>query len=694
MMATNNILVIWNNHPCAKTLSKRPGICSVTSHVEFEERFKSNGSYAGIVQLVELQWGKDASKTGRLTYLHGIEFAKHTLRAKYKTKLPILFVSFLPLPQILRSRNDPSIRDPQKEIVTAVGHDFLRLPADPAEWIKKLQKIKPLTDLQLADIITNFCNVSGLVDEVIHRIQGTLRRLLGEKPAQLDQLMEQELKKGLLEIAGILPSGSLNQGRMDSVIDRFWKECIKAQKLSDAINFISRVGEELKSEIEGETIDRNDVRMSESKRSPWRVLVLDDEPASNNVKMIADSLGKKGVETNLVNHIRQAEEVLEADNNNQIVVAVADYRLNEETEGIRRHQPKQGYDFLYDISRKDRMTSLVALSGMSRRFLLESFQKYNTRVAVYSKNDLQNQEAINLFVDSIIDLGNETYEALCSLPSSAAGWKALKPFYIAYRNSRRYAECEGEISHQAKQYVLIIESILKGRDTELIQNPPLPKLGNLRARMEGKDPFGEADMKVFMAKLTARRIALWLYYCEGFNSLRIFSALTGTLDVENLLREVREKVENNAKNLINTNLALLLEEFPRAILIEEKRWFKYDMGVDIYNLNELLSQVGYHIEVGLEKWSKSNPSLVRTLRNEIDLINESGKLTIPSFDEGKRVLRKISELLSSEEEKDDFSKILRAIANRISADKYSSAFLEEFEDYTQKLLKEVLKKQV
>jgi len=683
------ILVACNEGNFAQALREKCDFTAVvTSEIELEDKITSQ-DYHGIVLLVELTW--DKHKCGDM---YGIEHAKRTLRAKHKIKLPILFVSFLSLPHILRSPKDPKTRDPHKEIVTAVGHDFLRLPSDPEEWREKLKSIGSLTDLQLTDILTNFCNVRGLIDEAIHRIQGALRQALNYPTDTLQKLMEEELNKGFVEIATLLPTGFLNQKRIESLIDRFRNECVKGNKFSDVINFVGRVGEELKSEVPDETTDMKEVAKPVSELLPWRVLLLDDEPDSNNVKMIKDTLYKKGVETILVSHINEAERAIEDDSSNKIVVTIADYRLNEQVDGIRRHQPKQGYDFLYDVSRKDRLTSLVALSGMSRRFLLESFQKYNTRVAVYSKNDLQNQQAINLFVDSIFDLGNETYEALCSLPSSAAGWKALKPFYIAYRNSPLYGEWEREVSHRARQYVLIVESILKGKDPELIQNPPLPELRNLRARMERKDPFNKEDMKIFLDKLTARRIALWLYYCEGFNSLRIFGAFTGTIDIENLLREDRDRVENNAKNLINTNLALLLEEFPRAILIEEKRWFKYDMGVDIYNLNELLSQVGYHIEVGLEKWLKSNAGFLGTLRNKIDLINENGKLTIPSFDEGKRVLRKISELLSSEEEKDDFSNILRAIADCIKADRYSSAFLEDFEEYVQNLLKAVLKKQV
>lgn len=685
MVKKQNIYVIWNNDAYAEILKKNESITLVTNSTELNNVFTSRNDFSGIVILGELRWGEAINSGYRLSEMQGIEFTKRIIRAKLKIKLPILFVSFLPLSRILRTSKDTNIRDPQREILTSVGHDFLQLPSTPEQWLQKLGSMNPLTDLQLADIITNFCNIRGLIDEVIHRIQGSFRQFINS-PKDVDwNNIKGKLRHGLLEIAAILPTGSLNAQKINDILDRFKQECEAPNKTAETINFVQRIGEELKSLINDENLGVGETKPTSKEKMPWRVLLLDDEPESNNIKLIKDTLTQRGVETVLISHIDKAEKAIEDDKNNEIVVAIADYRLNEDVNGIRRHQPKQGYDFLFDVSKKDRLTSLIALSGLSRRFLLESFRKYNTRVAVYSKNDLQTQEAINLFIDSVVELGNETYEALCSLPSSAAGWKALKPFYIAYRNSHSYSKWEREISYQAKQYVMIIESILKGGNQELIQNPPLPKIGNLRARI--KDPSNEKAIKVFLAKLTARRIALWLNYCEGFNAVGIFGALTGTLDVSNLKQEKgNSKIENNAKNLINTNLALLLEEFPHGILVEEKRWFKYDMGIDIYNLQELLSQVSYHIQLGIEVLLKSNQKMLKELGTKTDAIDNNGHCTIVSFEEAKRILKMISELNLDNAQKDAFNSALSDIIKHISADKYADPFLESFKSYVRDVL--------
>ncbi|MEK6288722.1 MAG: hypothetical protein AABO57_23645 [Acidobacteriota bacterium] len=695
-MTTSKYLVLWNSGDFADRLRKVFGRENVlTSTAEMAAAINQTG-VAGVIVLGELNWDRH-----RPSDLYGIEYAKRSLRAEYKIRHPILFVSFLDLSEI--------VRDPKREIVVAVGHDFLRLPSYPAQWQEKIDNMLPLTDLQFTDVFNNLCNLRGLIDETIHRVQGVFRTLLSKPNPDSTTLsaMRDHLESGLKKIVSLLGDAKDAKSRGQEVIQRFEKEILDQEAFGDSLDFLSRIGEELKSllpEAEG-TGERADGETAAQPNTPWKVLLVDDEP--DGLNLILGAFGRKGIDYVVAKSVNEAERIIEQDINNQIVVVVCDYRLYEVRGGILRQQSKQGYDLLFDLSRGDRFTRLIALSGLSRRFLLESFQKYHARVAIYSKNDLRSTGATNIFVDNILDTGSEVWEALCSQPEGG-DWEHLRPFYVAHRESHDYASAEEKISQRALRYVSQIDSILSCSDPELLLNPSLPQLKDLQAKMVSKDPRNPRHLEVFRTKLVARRIALWLSFVKGFSAVRIYAALSGALDlavplgqISNELRRngnpkefdansiesrSREKLENKAKTLINTNLALALSELPSGILVEEKRWFEHDIGISIYAVQELLSQIAYHIQVGLEYWLEENPNLVERLPGLGEIFGRTGHLTIGSFSNAKRTLLLINNAISGKDDRKRFGQLLHEIETVIRTDKYCVPYLEGFSKYTQRLV--------
>jgi len=660
-------LLLWNDNPFAKLLQNHFGTENVvTSAPALEDKIWALSGYQGIILLAELNW------TGhKLQELHGIELAKTTLRINHKLRCPILFVSFLDLKEILQN--------PKNKIVAAIGHDFTRLPSSPDQWQESISSMEPLTDLQFIDVVNNFCDLKGLVGEIIHRMQGEFKKPIPHTNEELPAVLKNKFEGGLQEISNLLGTHAAHHFKIQDLIRRFQADIIDQKKIRNAPDFIGEVKAELQALVAEEGENENSAEAAPDPAVPWQVLILDDEP--EGLKSILDAMVKRGITPVVVRHVAEAEQKIEEDVYNKIVVAISDYRLLEHVDGIQKLQRKQGYDFLFDLSKQDRFISLVALSGMGRRFLLESFQKYNTRVAVFSKNDLSTPAAANLFADRIYEIGTEVYASLCSQPQGAA-WQELKKFYMAHRQSHDYAANEIEISRRARSYAMRIEALLRADNEELLQHPALPILEALQAKMNRKAPSNPNAMKQFYNKLTARRIALWLYLVRGFDALKIYHALNGRFNISNSSEEEKQKSENNAKALLYTNLVLSFSDFPAGILVEEKKWLKYDMGVDIKDLEEeLLSQISYHVQVAVEKWLRAHPDMAKKLKSKHDLVTDEGKPNITHRVDAKKLLLLIEKKLLDGAQRKEYRDLLGKLLEKIREDQYSAKYFSYYEKF-------------
>ncbi|MCI0603399.1 hypothetical protein L0156_10340 [bacterium] len=613
--------------------------------------------------MAELNWG-NANARKRLGQLHGLELVARYLRLHAKLRQPVLVLSFFTLAVILK--------DPRREIVRAVGHGFLQLPSSPEDWVKALDDIPPLTDIQQMDIINNFCNVKGLVSEVVHRIKGSFWNLLNERNQNTWKFMQAELRRGLNEIERLLATYSGSKVALDRIQDRFISEIVYKNDFTGVISFVERVGDELKLLIPEEVKNESSVDFHAEGNRPWKTLLLDDEP--EGLDPLVKALERRGVQCIVTDKCVAAQEKIKMDLRNEIVVVVADYRLFEIRDGIRRHQSKQGYDFLIDLSKTDRFVGLVALSGLSRKFLLESFQKYSAKVAVYSKNDLTGPGAINLFADSILDLGRNIYDAMSSVPKSKY-WEPLKQFYIAHRLSRDYEEAERKIGQEAKDFVQRIESIFRTQDPELLSNPSFPRLRDIEAGLKNKTPNNEKHMEIFRRKLVARRIALWLHFVGRIEEQeRIAGCLKGKL------------LKAESPKFLNSELALRLMDSPFEMLVEEKNWLRVDMDADIQNLKEVVSQLFFLVQIALEKFCSGNTDLSKRLSDENFMTD--GKVVILSLKDAKNALYMTRGRLINTQEKREYLASLRGIEKVLEAQpKLWGDYLRSFSEFVEKLIK-------
>ena len=109
-------LLLWNKTKYAATLASAFGSDNVIAcYDDFVAIAEQLDKYDSLIVLCELEWSGNGTATNRQD-LQGIEIVKE-LRRKYDLKIPVLFVSFHSLADIFNA---------EREILTAIGHDFYR----------------------------------------------------------------------------------------------------------------------------------------------------------------------------------------------------------------------------------------------------------------------------------------------------------------------------------------------------------------------------------------------------------------------------------------------------------------------------------------------------------------------------------------------------------------------------------------
>src|SRR5262249_50222502 len=142
-------------------------------------------------------------------------------------------------------------------------------------------------------------------------------------------------------------------------------------------------------------------------------------------------------------------------------------------------------------------------------------------------------------------------------------------------------------------------------------------------------------------------------------------------------KKAADKLEERAKNLLTTNLVLSFPISPLELLVEEKKWLKYDMGIEnIYDRTEPLEQIYYFVQVGVERWLEAE-SAGKTDPDE-KLYTSDGKPIITSVGHAKQILVKITDAVSNSEQRDACLKLLFSIEKNILANKVLSPGVEEF----------------
>lgn len=594
-------LLFWNETKYAAILATTFGSQNViTSANDFVDVQKQLEKYSSLIVLCELDWSNSGVVTKR-QHLQGIELVKE-LRRTYNLNIPVLFVSFLALVNIYNA---------EREILTAIGHDFYRLPAKPEDFIAFIKKefsnkgiIRKLSVMELIDIKSFYCSKEGILSHELHSLNTYLNYNITLENHDNIYIDLQNTIKKIHDL--FLVDSSMAQFSFQVEFPTLTKESI-----SEAVNYIIRLGNNLLKNY-GEKSNGISTKEKTVEKFRWKVLLLDDQ--INEQHELVQLMKANNINVICVDNAPEATMLLQKDWNtdNSIMVVIADYRLYENTQGIKRHQKIQGYQFLKDISSTDHLIRLVAFSGLQRKFLLNSFKHYNIRTEVKSKTDyLSSAQTQQFFCDEIIELAEENLEVIEALPSKCAGFeKTLKDAYKEFRMHPDYSKMEGNVSMTAKEYVWEIQQQIKD-GTEI----KIGAIDNIKSPLAKTKKDQEAFFKRFQNYLVARRIALWLYASNKkglpvrIDSRKIAELLTDQKYTTDAYRQI-----------LSTNLGMSLDDFPKNITIEERRWLQYEMQLNIFRDISLINPVFTHIEKNFKDFINSNEELKNTIiKNKLSL---------------------------------------------------------------------------
>lgn len=410
-----------------------------------------------IVVLCEIDIDSDDNPKNR-TDFYGVKFVQELRRSRYKNK--ILFVSFCD--RYFHSNIA------KHTIINTIGHDFLRMPKDPNEYILALKNIDNLTDEGLMVCKHSFCSNHGLIDYLTHSLKS--------KSEATDNYFDY-LNKVLIDICSLYNSEIPKDfSKKFSVLDK--------ENLSEAITFIKNQGEIIKSE-NPETDSKNEILTKPLFK--YEILWLDDEACENDLLYTTLTNHVLNLKVHLVNTVDKAISILEKDNQKRpkIMLVIVDYVLLEGDKSIKVQQKKQGYQLIKFIANQGYPIKVLVLSSMQRTLQNWLAELYGISIKSIQKQaiNIELKSGVNYVIEEALKLANDNWLKLSSLPNSKAWEKNLKATYSQIISHPNYEEIEKRISEGADKWITSFQNgflpkklnISRNGDYTMIKGVPLLK---------------------------------------------------------------------------------------------------------------------------------------------------------------------------------------------------------------------------
>lgn len=514
----------------------------------------------------------------------GIEYAKFLRRSK-KEKRPILFVSTSPVLSLLKKKDTG--------IITSIGHTYLKKGYSSEQFNDALLTINPLNEIQLKDIIHNFCQPRSSVREGFHAFKGRINSIKGKSITgeKKDSLFKAEFASYEIEL-------KKEAGEYPAILKEYKR--IIAQYNSEepnSIEYITGVQEE--SFVYFLPTDDESNEQITVEQKPWKVLLLDDEP--EGLQPVIEMLKTKKIQYVIAASSKEAKTIIQQDEKNDITVVICDYRLCEppNEQWIKpKMQAEQGYDFLIWLATQNRYNAMVALSGLSKWFLMDSFRKYQINVKVYSKTGL-NTGGARLIVDDIEYLGDRMYETILSLPTAVEWKKQLLPYYKWYKLECTEADSfETTIAAKSEEIIQQLDKQLELRSRitdEKERNKYLRLQDSVgRATEIFEEAFDENKIDAFKLKLVYRRVLIY-YLIKGTIPIHTVAKVLNLGSADSQVRDNKNALSDDQdykgmKKQVLSCQGVKESDIPFNILIEEKLWLKHKMGVEIVNAQFAVNQ--------------------------------------------------------------------------------------------------------
>lgn len=611
------------------------------------------------------------TRNGISVELDTLSYIKHLRRIEKKTD-PIAVVSYHSFEQLLEY--------PGSNILGSIGHYYCAKEGfDLVTFKNDNPDIKHLNPIQLKDVIYNYCRNKSFISAGFHDFKGRLNNIYGnhsiteiDKKKQFESLIysfKEEIKKESIAYPGI-------SEKVDEVLNQYDE---------NDISTITKITSYQEGVFSGLIPADEDKIVDDATSYSWKVLILDDEP--NGLNALTKALEIRKIAFSIVTTVQDAKKEIEADIDNDYTVVVADYRLYTDEKlpnGKEKMQVEQGYDFLIWLAEQNRYNSMIALSGLSNSFLMDSFRQYNIDVKVYSKNTL-NIEGAGFIVDDIIYLGHRMYETTISIPTSKEWDNQLKPYYHWLKTEcTNKTAFEDIVRIEAEKIIHEIDGqihLFKAVKTA-VEKYRYFILSDCKKRASEKLPnkFDSDKLDLFQLKLIYRRVII--YYCiTDTISINLVCKLLNLGSVSAIVYDNRGNESNDQnymgmKKQVLSNSALSVSDIPFNILIEEKNWLYAKMGIEItkaqVKINPLQELITFTISALAQKHS-----FLKATSDSILNAFASGK----SVDAVSKDLDKfLQNIKSNETTRADYSAFIKQLSIAIQEIKIHIGRLTDFDE--------------
>jgi len=578
-------LIIWDEEAKAMLngFSQTDDVVIKTEN-EWEQANFDFKSIKVIIILVELKW-----KNKHLQDFYGVDVAKY-LR-KNDISAPIIFTSATSRKEIT-SKLD-------RKIVNAVsiGHHFIKLNDLHQNYEGTLNKMRPLTSLELRDVQLFSCDPEFIVMEKFHHIGGLVDKFQ-TKRLHADEV-KREMERCIVEMYDTYKQSGDEQ--VSEFRDRYSN--VTLSNIDTALQYIKNIGFTLINKY-----TEKESYSSDNKKRKWKVLLLDDELTEDS--RLIKSL-KKNVDVICTKNAEEAMNALAGDNDlrGKISVIITDFRLNSMINGVTVQQPIQGYTFLQKIGERfqSKLISAVIYSGMPRRFLMESLKGFRMRCEPYSKTDFKasDEKSITFLSERIKEIGDSNYEALNALPLNNKGWeKHLHEWYMKFRNLPDYETRERNICELCNEWIAEIKY-------DIFPHTPMIPGDSFVQR---KNEFEEDALKRFEHYYTTRRLALFLYLY--FISKRVPRDQI-TVKIADILMPVgKSRRESAIKGFFSQTLGVSIFDFPFGATIEDLNWLEYEVGIPVLDGYRKFRHKMSVTEEKISEFILTEPNIKAALKNE------------------------------------------------------------------------------
>lgn len=492
--------------------------------------------------------------------------SSHFLPQPFRGK--ILFVTFLHKHYLLRRL--------ESGLLESVGHGFTILPQHLIPVQEFLDKIIDIDDLALYDIQHHFCDIYAMLQEQLHHIKPSL-----ERKEVLDNNDYELLESIANKIPGTLPLGTIRKCKSGAeAIQKLESFCISS----------------LKSE------DRLSVR--ENRLTPkwdnWKVLWLDDNLRWDSpiIIALAGIIGKERIL--LCSGYEEALYYWESQKaNRQISIIVSDYRLT--VNGLCKG--RQGYHFLKLIADEGAGVALIAYSGLTRKYLLESLNHFGQKITTYSKLDFPPDEPGGMYfiIDMLIKAADEHWMVINNLPSGSE-WARIAPVYFKFKNSNDFTRFDHSISQLVKNeldnFIRQFKQCNNNDVWALEFADKVPRRTNKFPGLNEKGNNGEQQISVLKEILLQRRYAIALYTwliqenpsilkdaifeylkCVIYNSSGPASKfIFNGKDFAGFKKRITKNA--SLKQLFTWPALTFYTSWPVGLLPEEYSWLEFDSGLE------------------------------------------------------------------------------------------------------------------